>query len=289
AEDEFVRDPTALLKMTEKFERSPVLPAHEDAAKQTYFVRDERIRIVYQLEPGRIVQSFREFKKPSSEQKAGVLEVTNSFEVNPYLKTPKKQHLYAEMCRLVRCEQACIQAVKISDREVYEILLARASEEKDIVLTTSIYDTHRNNTRITSEAEKDAQGKEVDQARSQDLDYLSPFMVNFAGAEKLSRDEAQSVRESCLKSLKERLIEKANIIQSRLEEVTAEYQRRQLAYSRNADTMTVEETDEYVRFCNDALFKIHILEKRLAKHKESATDRYIQLDAKLRADSRLTV
>ncbi len=87
--------------------------------------------------------------------------------------------------------------------------------------------------------------------------------------------------------MKERLFEKASIIQSRLDEVSAEYQRRQLAYSRNADSMTVEETEEYVKFCNQALFKIHILEKRLAKHKESAPEKYMQLDAKLRADKRL--
>jgi hypothetical protein len=82
-------------------------------------------------------------------------------------------------------------------------------------------------------------------------------------------------------------VEKANIIQSRLDEVTMEYQRRQVAYSRNADTMNAEETEAYVKFCNDALFKIHILEKRLAKHKETAPERYIEMDAKLRSDPRL--
>ncbi len=68
-----------------------------------------------------------------------------------------------------------------------------------------------------------------------------------------------------MKSLKDRLIEKANIIQSRLDELNAEYQRRQLIYSKNSDTMTVLETEEHMKFCNETLFKIHILEKRLAK------------------------
>ncbi|KAJ3058520.1 hypothetical protein HDU98_005388 [Podochytrium sp. JEL0797] len=53
--------------------------------------------------------------------------------------------------------------------------------------------------------------------------------------------------------------------------------------------MTVEETDEYVKFCNDSLFKIQILEKRLAKHKEAAPEKYIELDAKLKSDKRLIV
>jgi hypothetical protein len=74
-----------------------------------------------------------------------------------------------------------------------------------------------------------------------------------------------AAKDACLKSLRDRLVERANIIQGRLEEITAEYQKRQLSYSKNADGMTVEETNEYVQFCNYALFKIQILEKRLAK------------------------
>jgi hypothetical protein len=116
------------------------------------------------------------------------------------------------------------------------------------------------------------------------------------------------VKEACLKSLKERLIEKANIIQSRLDEETSNYQKRQLQYSKNAETMTVEETEEYVKYCNEALFRIQIMEKRLVKvkvkdtksiikcsysqclqHKETAPERYLALDRKLRKDSRLAV
>ena len=47
------------------------------------------------------------------------------------------------------------------------------------------------------------------------FDYLSPFMPNIAGTRGLTRDEALVVREACLKALKERLIERANIIQVR--------------------------------------------------------------------------
>ncbi|KAJ3068850.1 hypothetical protein HK102_007056 [Quaeritorhiza haematococci] len=105
----------------------------------------------------------------------------------------------------------------------------------------------------------------------------------------LTKEEAIAVKDACLKNLKERLIDKANIIQSRLDELSAEYQRRQIAYSRNADDMSAQETEEYVRFCNEALFRIHILEKRLAKHKETAPEKYVALDSKLRSDPRLKV
>ncbi|KAJ3378839.1 hypothetical protein HDU84_007250 [Entophlyctis sp. JEL0112] len=253
------------------------LPAHEDAAKVTYFVKDEKIKVVYHLEDGRIIPSYREFKKPNADQKASNLEMPVSFEVNPYIKTPKKQHLFAQLCNLMRSEQACIQAIKNSDREVSEILQARFAEEKDISLNISVYDTIRNNTvlKIANEEENENHKNDEEESKTTDLDYLSPFLINYIVEQKpnqqnLGRAESIAVKEACLKSLKERLIEKANIIQGRLEEVTAEYQRRQLAYSRNADSMTVEETDEYVKFCNDSLFKIQILEKRLAKASCSA-------------------
>jgi hypothetical protein len=45
------------------------------------------------------------------------------------------------------------------------------------------------------------------------FDYLSPFMPVIAGTRGLTREEALVVREACLKALKERLIERANIIQ----------------------------------------------------------------------------
>ncbi|KAJ3415919.1 hypothetical protein HDV05_003760 [Chytridiales sp. JEL 0842] len=288
-DDERPRDQSAIIKMTEKFERNKNIPAHEDAAKKTYFVKDDKIKVIFHLEDGRIIPSYREFKKPNTDQKNSTLEAPISFEVNPYLKPPKKQHLYAQLCNLLKAEQNCIQAIKNSDREVKEILQARISEENDVNLVISVYDTIRNNTqKVTNEEEKEVHVKgEEEEAKVADLDYLSPFLVNYANPSQLTREEALAVRDACLKSLKERLIEKANIIQSRLEEVTTEYQRRQLAYSRNADTMSVEETDEYVRFCNDALFKIHILEKRLAKHKEAAPERYIELDTKLRKDPRI--
>ena len=47
------------------------------------------------------------------------------------------------------------------------------------------------------------------------LDYLSPFLPKISGTRGLSRDEALRVREECLKALRGRLIERANIIQVR--------------------------------------------------------------------------
>ena len=56
------------------------------------------------------------------------------------------------------------------------------------------------------------------------LDYLEPFLAQLNPDDirdgKLTRQQAYKLREDCLAHLKQRLIEKANLIQSRFEKVS---------------------------------------------------------------------
>lgn len=94
--------------MAEKYDRNPEIPAHKDAAKKTYFVKKEKvnilfliffifllysynliflcndnyqIKVVFHREKDRIIQSWREFKKPVSEQKENINELITEFQV----------------------------------------------------------------------------------------------------------------------------------------------------------------------------------------------------------------
>ncbi|KAI9193105.1 uncharacterized protein BJ171DRAFT_604974 [Polychytrium aggregatum] len=284
-QEETLGEPTPVFKMTEKFSRNLAIPATEDIYKKTYF--PDRIKIVYHLGEGRVIPSMREYKRTAIEQKAASVELLNSFEVNPYLKNPKKQHLYAQFCGLLKAEAACMIDIKRSQKEASEIVAARLNEEKEVALTISIYDTTRNETKLPSERETEIhKATEIDAAAAE-IDYLSPFLVSYPNPSGLSSKEAYDVWQACLGHASERKTEKLAIIQARLDEVSAEYQRRQLAYSRNADSMSVEETEAYVKFCDEALFRIHILEKRVAAEKLAGPLRYAELEGKLRQDSRL--
>ncbi len=53
--------------------------------------------------------------------------------------------------------------------------------------------------------------------------------------------------------------------------------------------MSREEEQEYERACEESMFCIAILEKRLKRHEEQALHKYYELDAKLRKDPRLAV
>ena len=56
--------------------------------------------------------------------------------------------------------------------------MARESEEKDIVLTVSVYDTIRNQAKVASD-EKETNKGEEEEVKSTEIDYLSPFLINY--------------------------------------------------------------------------------------------------------------
>jgi len=70
------------------------------------------------------------------------------------------------------------------------------------------------------------------------------------------------VRERCLNALKDRLVERANIIQVRLEDEQAGLARRQAAFTRDRDMLSAAEEEEYERAVEEAAFRISILQVR---------------------------
>lgn len=51
------------------------------------------------------------------------------------------------------------------------------------------------------------------------LDYLAPFLAQLPPGEKLTRWQAVRLKDECLSDFKQRLIDKANLIQARFEKV----------------------------------------------------------------------
>ena len=52
-----------------------------------------------------------------------------------------------------------------------------------------------------------------------EMDYLAPFLAQIGTPEKISKQQAFKLKEDCLSDLKQRLIDKANLIQLRFEKV----------------------------------------------------------------------
>ena len=104
----------------------------------------------------------------------------------------------------------------------------------------------------------------------------------------ITKEEALDVRQTCLDSYKARLVERANIIQARLNEENAKLSRKQEQFQRSQREGDMS-TEEYEKYCTEAMFRIQILEQRLASHEDAALKKFKELDMRLAAEPRLLV
>lgn len=273
-------------KMTEKYERNPDVPAAEDVSKKTFYYRDGKIKLEYHHATGRITRQTRLFSK-SEERRVNALAgdmpvktVRYDENVVPQLKAPKV---------LWENEKDCLVAMKDAEVEARTLLAARAKDESTTEkLEEALGDRIR---------KKIAEGgPDLDRDDKKDLieerDYLKPYLGDDYEPHdmtvRLSKEEAIRVKDECLKNLKDSLIERANIIQSRLDDENAVLARRQAAFQRNREHQSQEAEEEYEDFCAEAWFRIQILEQRLSRHEDAALQKFAELDTTLRNDPRLS-
>ena len=119
-------------------------------------------------------------------------------------------------------------------------------------------------------------------------DYLAPFLRNVKDVRNITKEEALEVRQTCLDAAKARLVERANIIQARLNDENAKLGRKQEQFQRSQREGDLS-TEEYEKYCTDAMFRIQILEQRLITHEETALKKFLELDVRLSNDPRLKV
>jgi len=121
------------------------------------------------------------------------------------------------------------------------------------------------------------------------VDYLTPFLQNISNPRNLTFDEALKARDACLKALKDRLIERANIINNKLNEENTELSKKQANFERNQRDNNETAEEEFQRECQERVFRIQILERRLQQHEEAALKKYADMDEKLAKDPRLAI
>ncbi|XP_072492809.1 dynein regulatory complex subunit 7 isoform X2 [Notamacropus eugenii] len=286
-------NPRPMLKITERFNRNLEKLADDDVAERIFMVADERIQLRYHCRNDCITTSKREFQKRNDVDNKGnkiimTPDMCISYEVEPREHTKKLLFQYELMMDLKNEEKLSKHQVWESEMEVLEILKVREEEEDTHNLTISIYDTKRNEkSKEQREAlERQAQEEHMRQVEAE-LDYLAPFLVQLPPGEKLTRWQALRLKDECLNDFKQRLIDKANLIQARFEKETQELQKKQQWYQENQVTMTVEDEEAYLTYCSQAMFRIRILEQRLNRHKELAPQKYLALEEKLYRDPRL--
>ena len=296
AEDSAAPTQRPIIKMVETFARNPNVPANDDVAQVSYLISQEKILIDYHIEGGRVTQSSREFLKPPGHGEKGAIihmqpDTHGTFQVDPDSKDKRRVEIYNMLIQYLAAEEKCSQRVREAEQEVREILNKRSQEELRSELIVSLYDSLRNeDTREKRLHAERMREEEKMRTKEMELDYLAPYLAqlaNLAEAGPITRPQAFKLREESLTDLKQRLIDIANRIQSRFEKETTALLEKQSWYQQNQLTLSKEEEEEYLNFCQEAGFRIHILEMRLNRHKELAPQKYTALEMKLRSDSRI--
>ncbi|KAL4623510.1 dynein regulatory complex subunit 7 [Arapaima gigas] len=278
-------------KVVEHFHRNRAKPASEDIAERVFLISEGHIQVTYHCEDDRIIPAWLNFVKPhdSQQQQPFTSDMVSMFQVDPFEKPRKKLFLYEMLMGLMKEEEKVTLKVIDSDKEVRAILALRKKEESNRKLNISIYNTARNeNARIHREMEARLAKEEQVRREQKELDYLAPFLAQLGDPETLTHQQALQLRNDCLADLKQRLIDKANLIQASFEKETQELQYKQMWYQKHQLTMSKEDEAAYLAYCTEVMFRIHVLKLRLTRHKDKAPQKYLALEEKLRRDPRLT-
>jgi hypothetical protein len=189
-------------------------------------------------------------------------------------------------------ERDCFNSIKASFQQNQKLRETRRDVEHKLEYERTVFETALENA-DTSSANQNNVVEATTHSDAVGSDYLSPFIRNAMGGGsdgplQLTKEDALEIRQACLDALKSRLVERANIIQTKLHEENAALGKTQEHFQR-AQREGDFDTDKYEATCTAAMFRIQILEQRLAAHEEAALRKFTDLDAKLSNDPRLKV
>ncbi|KAF1500842.1 Dynein regulatory complex subunit 7, partial [Megadyptes antipodes antipodes] len=281
-----------IVQIKECFHRNLEKPADEDVAERIFLITEETIHLTYHLKDKYITASKKDFFKASERDRKGKeIVMTPEMCITYQAGSSEKEkllHLYKLLQELTEEEKRLKQQVRQSEAEVLNILKIRENEETAVKLSVSIYNTERNEKRRQqNEAMKNTMEDELPRQEEQDLDYLAPFLIQIGYREKMTKGQALRVRDDCLTDFKRRLIDKANVIQARFEKAVEELQKKDQWFQEKKNQLSAEEEDDFLARYSETMFHIHILALRLNREKQTAPQKYLALEEKLRKDPRL--
>ncbi|XP_072519343.1 dynein regulatory complex subunit 7 isoform X2 [Salminus brasiliensis] len=207
-------------KVVERFHRDRSKAASEDVAERVFLLSEDQIQVTYHREEDRIIPAWRNFIKPRDSKNTFTPQMVSTFQVDPLKKPSKNLFLYETLMALMAEEENVVIRIRDSEKEVRAILDARQQEESSIELQISIYNTARNEkARCHRDALERLAKEELLRKDEKELDVLAPFLAQLGDPESLTRQQAQQLRADCLAELKQRLIDRANLLQARIEKL----------------------------------------------------------------------
>ena len=266
-----------VLKMTQSFARDPNVPSGTDVAKRIFYVGEGRVVSQYHFVTGKITRQTKVYNHTRS---------TNGVPLTAQTDDANNEEDQEGLQEAAGIERDCYSGVKATYVQIQQLVKIRGEFEDDVVIERTVFET------ALERAEKGNVGNNANDGtsgtESKGVDYLTPYLRNIKDITKITKEEALEVRQACLEALRVRLVERANIIQSRLTDENARLARKQEQFQRSQREGDLS-TEDYENYCNQDMFRIHILEQRLVTHDEAALKKFSALDAKLANDPRLRV
>lgn len=199
--------------------------------------------------------------------------------------TPIEQADMESANKAANAEKKCLVSVRAFHQEITEIVRIQRKDYERV--RTNWATQHRNKgdekednndtgnqylTSMKNENKKTNESKKEKLNSQCHVDFLSPFMINVVDSLKITQREAISIRDSCLNTLKDRLLERANIIQNRLNNENTKLSQHQAEYQQIGKGKLSKE--EFEKICSEATFRIKVLEQRLVQHEDAAVAKY---------------
>ncbi|KAG5487107.1 hypothetical protein LSCM1_07779 [Leishmania martiniquensis] len=309
------------VRVSQKFVRDESVPAGKDVAKTT-FLRPAsegkssgnngipsagEMWVFFHYDAGSILRPYHMFAKPSSSVEEYIAASAAGKPIEPPVRVatlpgeepPSDLDLYNERKWLSALEAACLMEHRAKSDECVDIIKAIEQDHSKALPVLSVYDTLRNRPKET-EAERARKLAEAARLEESRKDYLAPYIAklempadfdgNYLGV-RLSVEQAKQVRDEALQELKDRLIQRGRIMQSRMDKEKEEFNKRQQLYRKNCDASALEgdkDTEAFALYCKEATWRMKVLDERLLQHIDHASEKYNQLAQRLAQDPRLS-
>lgn len=207
--------------MTQKFELDPDLPAYNQIKKTEFNIETKRVSIYYHYEEGKITTHDEDYDRDDLIGHATPDNVNDKDqEESKDMQIKKKYH---------ELEMHCHQQINGQENQMASEIMTRNESENSInqqrssqsnpdelfvrILEKSIYAKARDKMKLGKKNDQD------DTAQEQNTDILLPILkkCGYDDGQQLEEEAAILVKNEALRSLKERLLTRATIIQNRLD------------------------------------------------------------------------
>lgn len=235
---------------------------------------DEYYQIDYHYGKHRVSASCRTFNKTTGQ--------VDGWEADPLEEKAKPSALRQQYQDLIAQEKELIGIIRDRERN-FGIVLRKITMQDTVPLVMTPYHLAE-----MSKAKED-EGSSDSEAQMAKYDPLQQFLPTQDKG--LNREQAEQAKEDCLRSTKNSLVERLNIITRRMHAAIDDMEKKKAAFDRSqasslAKTQQQEDFEKTISECN---FVIKIIKCRLARHEQIAIEKMKALNEVLKHHPKLDI